>query len=77
MATIFRIPDTSIKLGDTVSQGQFLGDSVDPVTSEVRERCESPVNGIVVSRRVRLPMNPGGYIAHIADLDSATWQRDD
>ena len=72
----YYIPDTSIKLGDTVSQGQFLGEVVDPVTSEGRERCESPVNGIVVSRRVRLPMNPGGYIAHIADLDSATWQRD-
>ncbi len=72
----YYIPDTSIKLGDTVSQGQFLGEVVDPVTSEVRERCESPVNGIVVSRRVRLPMNPGGYIAHIADLDSATWQRE-
>lgn len=71
----YYIPDPDVKLGDTVSQGQFLGEVLDPVTSEVRERCESPVNGIIVSRRVKLPMNPGGYIAHIADLDSVTWQR--
>ena len=72
----YYIPDSRIQLGDTVSQGQFLGEVVDPVTSKVWERCESPVNGIVVSRRVRLPINPGGYIAHIADLDSVMWQRD-
>ena len=72
----YYIPDSDIQLGVTVRKGQFLGEVVDPVTSEVRERCESPVDGIVVSRRVRLPLNPGGYIARIADLDSVIWQRD-
>lgn len=71
----YYVPDTGIRMGDTVTKGQFLGNVVDPVTSEVRERCESPVNGIVISRRVRLPMNPGGYVAHIADTDSVTWRR--
>ncbi len=71
----YYIPDPDLGLGDTVAKGQFLGEVIDPVTSEVRERCASPVNGIVVSRRVRLPMNPGGYVAHIADLDSVMWER--
>jgi hypothetical protein len=45
------------------------------VTSEVVETCTSPVNGIVVSSRIRMPINPGGYIAHIADTDTITWER--
>ncbi len=62
-------------LGATVTKGQVLGRVVDPVTSEVVEECRSPVNGIVISSRVRMPINPGGYIAHIADTDSVTWER--
>ena len=72
----YYIPAAGVELGATVARGQPLGEVVDPVTSEVRERCESPVNGVIVSRRVKLPMNPGGYVAHIADLDSTLWQRD-
>ena len=62
-------------LGARVTKGQVLGRVVDPVTSEVVEECTSPVNGIVISSRVRMPINPGGYIAHIADTDSVTWER--
>jgi hypothetical protein len=36
----------------------------------------SPLNGIIVSRRISLPINPGGYIAHIADTDSIIWERE-
>ena len=58
------------------NKGQVLGRVVDPVTSEVRETCTSPVNGMIISRRVRMPINPGGYIAHIADYDSILRERD-
>jgi predicted deacylase len=58
-----------------VTKGQLLGRVVDPVTSVVKEECTSPVNGIIVSRRIRMPLNPGGYIAHIADTDSVIWER--
>lgn len=70
----FYLGEPDITLGAEVKKGQVLGRVVDPVTSEVVEECTSPVNGLVVSRRVRLPINPGGYIAHIADLDSIIWQ---
>jgi len=62
-------------LGAHVKKGQVLGRVVDPVTSEVLEECTSPINGIMVSTRVRMPINPGGYIAHIADTDSVIWER--
>ncbi len=71
----FYLGEPDITLGVEVKQGQLLGRVVDPITSEVVEECTSPVNGLIVSRRVRLPINPGGYIAHIADLDSIVWER--
>jgi len=68
--------EPAIRLGVEVRRGQLLGRVVDPVTSAVKEECRSSVDGIVVSRRIRLPLNPGGYVAHIADTDSAIWQRE-
>lgn len=68
--------EPGITLGVEVQRGQPLGHIVDPVTSEVKEACLSPANGIIVSRRIRMPINPGGYIAHIADTDSVIWQRE-
>ena len=58
-----------------VNNAQLLGRVVYPLTNEVSEECRSPVNGIIVSRRIRLPLNPGGYIAHVADTDSIIWER--
>lgn len=63
------------ELGAHVKKGQVLGRVVDPNTSEVLEECTSPINGLMVSTRVRMPINPGGYIAHIADTDSVIWER--
>ena len=71
----FYQPEPDIRLGTGVTKGQLLGRVVDPVTSVVKEECTSPVNGIIVSRRIRMPLNPGGYIAHIADTDSVIWER--
>jgi len=71
----FYLGEPSVKLGVQVKKGQMLGRVVDPITSEVVEECLSPVNGVIVSRRVRLPINPGGYIAHIADTDTIIWER--
>lgn len=71
----FYLGEPDIKLGVEVKKGQLLGRVVDPITSEVVEECLSPVNGLVVSRRVRLPINPGGYIVHLADLDAIIWER--
>ena len=33
------------------------------------------MNAIVISSRVRMPINPGGYVAHLADIDSIVWRR--
>lgn len=66
-------PDAGV--GSHVKKGQLLGSVLDPVTSEVLERCTAPVNGIVISSRIRMPINPGGYIAHIADTDAVIWER--
>ena len=71
----FYIPEPDIKLGVEVTKGQLLGRVVDPVTSEVQEECRAPVSGIIVSRRIRLPLNPGSYIAHIAATDAIIWER--
>lgn len=71
----FYLGEPDVRLGAEVKKGQLLGRIVDPITSEVVEECRSPVNGLIVSRRVRMPINPGGYIAHIADLDTIIWQR--
>jgi predicted deacylase len=71
----FYLKEPDADMGATVKKGQVLGRVVDPVTSEVVETCTSPVNGIVVSSRIRMPINPGGYIAHIADTDTITWER--
>ncbi|MCW5849478.1 MAG: succinylglutamate desuccinylase/aspartoacylase family protein [Anaerolineae bacterium] len=71
----FYLGEPGTRLGVEVRKGQLLGRVVDPITSEVVEECVSPVNGVIVSRRVRLPINPGGYIAHIADTDSILWER--
>lgn len=72
----YYLPEPDIALGVEVKKGQLLGRVIDPVTSEVREECRSPVNGLVISRRLKLPINPGGYIAHIADTDRVIWERD-
>lgn len=64
-----------VKLGSEVKKGTVIGTVVDPLTSEVLEEYRSPVNAIVVSRRVRMPINPGGYVAHLADLDAIIWER--
>ncbi len=72
----FYVQEEGIQLGAMVKKGQLLGVVLDPVTSEVRERCTSPVDGMIISRRVRMPINPGGYIAHIADYDSILWEQE-
>jgi predicted deacylase len=72
----FYIQEPEVKLGAVVTKGQLLGRVVDPVTSEVMEDCTAPVNGIIISRRIKMPINPGGYIAHIADTDAVIWERD-
>lgn len=72
----FYIQEPEIKLGLEVTKGQLLGRVVDPLTSEVLETCTAPVNGIIISRRVRMPINPGGYITHIADTDAVIWERE-
>lgn len=71
----FYLKDPGAHVGDMVTKGQVLGQVVDPVTSEVVEECTSPVNGRLISTRVRMPINPGGYIAHVADYDSIIWER--
>ena len=72
----FYLQEPEIKLGLEVKKDQILGRVIDPLTSEIKETCTSPANGIIVSRRVRMPINPGGYIAHIADIDAITWERE-
>ncbi|MDR7468134.1 MAG: succinylglutamate desuccinylase/aspartoacylase family protein [Armatimonadota bacterium] len=72
----YYLPEPDIVLEAQVRKGQLLGRVIDPVTSEVSEECRSPVNGVIVSRRIRLPINPGGYVAHIADTDSIIWERE-
>lgn len=64
-----------IQLGTHVKKGETVGRIVDPVTSAVVEECRSPVNGIIISRRVRMPMNPGSYVIHVADTDAIIWER--
>jgi uncharacterized protein len=71
----FYIQEPEVKLGASVTKGQVLGRVVDPVTSEVMETCTAPVNGIIISRRIKMPINPGGYIAHIADTDAVIWEQ--
>ncbi len=64
-----------VVLGSEITRGTVIGTVVDPVTSEVLEEYRSPHNAIVVSRRVRMPINPGGYVAHLADTDAIIWER--
>jgi predicted deacylase len=64
-----------VKLGSEIKKGTVIGTVVDPLTSEVLEEYRSPVNAVVVSRRVRMPINPGGYVAHLADTDAIIWER--
>jgi predicted deacylase len=71
----FYLKEPDANMSAVVKKGQLLGKVVDPVTSEVLEECRAPVNGIVVSSRIRMPINPGGYIAHIADMDTILWER--
>ncbi|GEM_PF-1952756 len=71
----YYLAEPGVALGARVKAGQLLGRVIDPLTSEVNEECRSPVNGILVSRRIKLPINPGGYIAHIADTDAVIWER--
>jgi hypothetical protein len=72
----FYLQEDGVALGAEVTKGQLLGTVIDPLTSEVQEECRSPVNGLIISRRLKMPINPGGYIAHIADVDSTVWTRD-
>jgi predicted deacylase len=72
----FYLQEEGISLGGNVSKGQVIGRVIDPLTSAVREECVAPVNGILISRRIRMPINPGGYIAHIANTDSVIWERE-
>jgi predicted deacylase len=65
----------NVKLGSEIKKGTVIGTVLDPLTSEILEEYRSPVNAIVVSRRVRMPINPGGYVAHLADLDAIVWER--
>ena len=69
------LKDDLFKIGLEVKKGQELGKVIHPLTSEVLETCKSPLNGKIVSSRIKMPINPGGYIAHIADYDSIIWQR--
>lgn len=71
----FYLKNPAATVGAMVTKGQLLGQVIDPVTSEVVETCISPVNGKLISTRLRMPINPGGYIAHIADYDSVIWER--
>jgi predicted deacylase len=64
-----------VRLGSEITKGTVIGTVLDPITSEVLEEYRSPVNAIVVSRRVRMPINPGGYVAHLADTDAIIWER--
>ena len=70
----FFIPEPGYVMGGIVTKGQLLGKVLDPFTSEVKEECISPVNGWLISTRIRMPINPGGYIAHIADTDRIVWE---
>ena len=72
----YYLAEPEIKLGAEVKKGQVLGRVIDPLTSEEREVTRSPVNGIIISRRIKMPINPGGYIVHIADTDSIIWERE-
>ena len=58
-----------------VKKGDELGKVLHPLTSKILETCNSPLNGKIVSSRIKMPINPGGYIAHIADYDSTIWQK--
>jgi predicted deacylase len=71
----FYLKEPGRDVGTMVEKGDVLGQVVDPVTSEVLETCTAPVSGMLVSTRVRMPINPGGYIAHLADFDSIIWER--
>ena len=71
----FYLQEPGIALGSELRKGQLIGRVLDPLTSEVLEECRSPVDGLIVSRRIRMPINPGGYIAHIADTTSTMWER--
>ncbi len=72
----FYLQEEGIALGKPLRKGQLIGRVIDPLTSEVREECVSPVNGMIISRRLRMPINPGGYIAHIANTDAVIWERE-
>ena len=65
----------NFKIGNVVKKGDDLGYIVHPVNSEIVEKCIAPINGMVVSSRIKMPINPGGYIAHIADYDSIIWEK--
>jgi len=67
--------EEGIGVGATVRKGQIVARILDPLTSEEREVCASPFDGIVTMARIRLPINPGGYVCHIANTDSITWER--
>ena len=69
------LKNDNFKIGIDVSKGDELGQVIHPLTSEILETCKSPLNGKIVSSRIKMPINPGGYIAHIADYDSTIWQK--
>jgi predicted deacylase len=71
----FYLAEPGVRLGVEVRKGDLLGRVIDPLTSEVTEECRAPTNGVIISRRVIMPINPGGYVVHVADTDSIIWER--
>ena len=69
------LKNDNFKIGTDVSKGDELGKVLHPLTSKILETCKSPLNGKIVSSRIKMPINPGGYIAHIADYDSIIWEK--
>jgi uncharacterized protein len=64
-----------VVIGSEIKKGTIIGTIVDPMTSEVAEEYRAPFDSVVVSRRVRMPINPGGYVAHLADIGAIIWER--
>ena len=69
------LKNDKFKIGTVVSKGDELGKVIQPLSSKILETCISPLNGKIVSSRIKMPINPGGYIAHIADYDSIIWEK--
>ena len=71
----FLFVEDGIELGGRVRKGQVIARVIDPLTSQEREVCTAPFDAVVSQLRVRLPLNPGGYVCHLDDLSSVIWER--